>query len=87
MTDADKAAELAALMTSHPGVVIQLDAYQAFTLAAALQLANRHPGVAQSQLSETLRGAVRSIQDGLGEPLASIIEAGWDPNLDVSGAL
>ena len=85
--EVEMAAQLAAAMEHHPGVVLRLDAYHAFTLCALLQLANRHPGIEGSQLSVTLRDTVESIQAGLGEPLATIITAGWDPGLDMGPAL
>jgi hypothetical protein len=66
-----------------PHIHLELDASVAFTLASAVQLACRHPGLEDSQLREVLVEIVEQIGEQLGGPIAEAIAAGWDPANDV----
>lgn len=83
MYDDEAGAVLATILEAHPGIELRLDAYQAFSLCAAIQLAARHPHVQASTLQPTLHAVVDQISASLGEPLATIISAGWRPDFDV----
>lgn len=82
MSDRPDLGELTAQLDGSAGVNLHLDGHAAFTLAAALQLATRHPGV-DGPVRELVVDVVERIAAGMGGPVAEAIALGWDTSYDV----
>lgn len=75
-SDEVRAEEVARHLKAHPGVIIDMDAWTALTIAGLLQLACKHPSVGED-MAETARLLVDHIAEGLGPPIMAMIEEGW----------
>jgi hypothetical protein len=74
-------------IASHPGVRLDVDAQTVMCVVAGLQLALRHPGYPPNSRA-IVEGFARALQERLATsgPLAVIMEMGWNPDFDVTGA-
>lgn len=66
-------------------ISLEMDVPLAWTLIGAVQLACRHPLMGE-HVADVLRDLARDLQSQFPEPLASLVDRGWDPLYD-AGAI